>query len=233
MVTSHALGLVGLVVVVLALAAPPLPAQPRASAGPAYVTRVIEGDTLYAELGGRLEAVRYLGVNAPRIEHPTRGTEPYADAAREANRRLVEGKWIHLEFEGQPRDRHGRLHAYVWVGGLFVNAALVHHGYAEAAVSTSTTRYGEYLRALETGARQDGRGLWRDPAAQTYHRPRPAESATAAGDYEERATDASGGRVFSAPAPFIPPPAAVGPTPGAGGHAPPAFSTRPSYSPRR
>lgn len=211
-VTSRVLGLAGLVVV-LTLAARPLPAEPQSSAGPAYVTRVIDGETLYVELGGRLEAVRYLGVNAPRIEHPTRGPEPYASAAREANRRLVEGKWIHLVFEGQRRDRHGRLLAYVWVGGLFVNAAMVHYGYGEAAVSASTTRYGEYFRALETGARQDGRGLWRDPGAQTYHRPRSAESVSAAGDHEERAADASGGRVFSAPAPFIPPATPVSPAP--------------------
>ncbi|HEU4370591.1 MAG TPA: thermonuclease family protein [Methylomirabilota bacterium] len=229
MVTSPARGLAGLVVI-LTLAACPLPAHPQSSAGPAYVTRVIEGDTLYAELGGRLEAVRYLGVNTPRIEHPTRGAEAYADAAREANRRLVEGKWIHLVFESQPRDRHGRLLAYVWVGALFVNAALVHYGYGEAAVSTSTTRYGDYFRALETGARQDGRGLWRDPVAQAYHRPRPPESAAAAGDYEERAADASGGRVFSAPAPFAPPPMPASPAPAVGAPASRSPTPGPSYS---
>jgi micrococcal nuclease len=182
-----------------------------AGAGPAYVTRVVEGDTVYAEVGGRLEAVRYLGVNAPRIEHPTRGTDLYAMVAREANRRLVEGKWIRLVFDGQPRDRFGRLLAYVWVDDVFVNAALTHLGFAEAAATTTVTRYGEYFRSLETGARQDARGLWRDPEAGKYHRPRPAEGTAEATEYEERAADASGGRVFSAPAPFIPTP-----TPGTG-----------------
>jgi micrococcal nuclease len=203
-----------ILVLVATLAAGGGLAAAQTIAGPAYVTRVVEADTLYAEVGGRLEAVRYLGVNAPRIEHPTRGADLYATVAREANRRLVEGKWVRLVFDGQPRDRFGRLVAYVWVDDVFVNAALTHLGFLEAAATTSVTRYGEYLRSLEAGARQDARGLWRDPEAGAFHRPRPAEGTPEATEYEERAADASGGRVFSAPAPFIPTPTPGGsPTP--------------------
>jgi micrococcal nuclease len=227
---STARGLVG-VVLVLALLGVTAPAHGQSPAGPAYVTRVVEGVTLYAEIGGRIEAVRYLGINAPRIEHPTRGAEAYANVAREANRRLVEGRWIHLVFEEQHRDRHGRLLAYVWIGDLFVNALLVHHGYGEAAASVSSTPYGEYFRTLEAGARQDRRGLWRDADAHTYHRPRPAESASGGAGYEERAANASGGRVFSAPAPFIPSltPSSSAPSAGLPAGPVPAPPASPSY----
>lgn len=174
-------------------------AHAQSQLGPAYVTRVIDGDTLYTELGGRFEVVRYLGVNTPRIEHPSYGPERYATAAREANRRLVEGKWIRLVFDGPPRDPHGRLLAYVWVGDTFVNAILVHRGYGEAAVASSAG-YASYFRMLQDGAVRDARGLWRDPDAQTYHRPRPTELAAD----EDRGPEFAGARVFSAPAPFIP-----------------------------
>src|SRR2546421_7034693 len=117
----------------------------------AYVTRVVEGDLVYAELAGRIEAVRYLGVNVPLIEHPSRGPEPYAAIVRERNRRLVEGRWIRLMFERDARDEHGRLLAYVWMNDLFVNAALVHWGYAEAAAPAAGVRYAEYFKALEEG----------------------------------------------------------------------------------
>ena len=200
MVVGRTLAAVALLVA-LGFAASPTLAQTQA--GPAYVTRVVDGDTLYAELGGRLEAVRYLGVNTPRIEHPIYGAESYATIAREANRRLVEGKWVRLVFEGSTRDRHGRLLAYVWSGSTFVNAALVHYGYGEAATA-STAGYAAYFRTLEEGARRDARGIWRDRDAQTYHRPRPTELAADTGEYEDRAATVSGGRVFSAPAPFIP-----------------------------
>ena len=192
------------VALLVALGFAATPALAQAQAGPAYVTRVVDGDTIYAEVGGQLEAVRYLGVNTPRIEHPNYGAERYATIAREANRRLVEGRWVRLVFEGSTRDRHGRLLAYVWLGTTFVNAALVHYGYAEAATA-STAGYAAYFRTLEEGARRDARGVWRERDAQTYHRPRPTEAAADAGEFDDRAPTVSGGRVFSAPAPFLPP----------------------------
>jgi micrococcal nuclease len=193
--------LVGVVLMLACLmTAPSVEAQ--TAVGPAYVTRVVDGDTLYVELGGRLEVVRYLGVNTPRVEHPLYGTEPYALLAREANRRLVEGKWVRLVFEGSVRDRHDRLFAYVWVGDLFVNAALLHRGYAETP-SASTAGYAAYFRELEEAARRDGRGLWRDGTTRLYHRPRPTEQV--ADEQDETSGTTSGGRVFSAPMPFMPP----------------------------
>jgi micrococcal nuclease len=169
----------------------------------AYVTRAVEGDLIYAEVGGRIEAVRYLGVNAPAIEHPSRGREPYAAVVRERNRRLVEGRWVRLMFEAKPRDEHGRLRAYVWVGDIFVNAALLHWGYAEAAPAAPDMRYAEYFKGLEAGARRDGRGLWRYGDVLAYYKPGGLEAAGDS-DYQVRGATGAGGRVFSAPAPFIP-----------------------------
>ena len=146
---------------------------------PAYVTRVVDGHTIYVETGGQLEVVRYLGVNTPRIEDPRHGPERYAAAAREVNRQLVDGKWVH---------------------DVFVNAMLVHRGYGEAAVASSAG-YAEYFRMLQDGAVRDGRGVWREPDAQAHHRPRPTELAAD----DEQGSDVLPGRVFSAPAPFFPP----------------------------
>ena len=194
--------------------APPAPAQ--SSLGPAYVTRVVDGDTVYAEIGGRLEVVRYLGVNTPRIEHPVYGAEPYATAAREANRRLVEGRWIRLVFDGPPRDTLGRLLAYVWVGDVFVNAVLAHYGYAEAATG-SRAGYAAYFRELQDGAQRGGRGIWRDPEVTSHHRPRATELAADTREGDDPAVGIAGARVFSAPAPFIPSSSTTGsggPSPG-------------------
>src|SRR5262249_42125523 len=141
----------------LAAAVTPALAQPNL----AYVTRVAEGDLIYADVGGHIETIRYLGVNVPVVDHPARGREPYATVVRERNRQLVDGKWVRLAFEREPRDAQGRLSAYVWVGDLFVNAALLHYGYAEAAPPAPGVRYAEYFKGLEDGARREHRGLWR------------------------------------------------------------------------
>src|SRR5437588_9632695 len=80
----------------------------------AYVTRVIDGDTIYAEVNGRMESIRYIGINAPELHHPTIGEQPGGRAAAEVNRQLVDGQWVTLVLDVQQRDVHGRLLAYVW-----------------------------------------------------------------------------------------------------------------------
>jgi micrococcal nuclease len=218
--TARGVVLMAAMLLVLADVAPA-----RAQTSVAYVTRVVEGDLVYAELGGRIEAVRYLGVNAPFVAHPSRGPEPYATIVRERNRRLVEGRWIRLMFEREPRDEHGRLLAYVWINDLFVNAALVHWGYAEAAATGpgAGLRYADYFKGLEQGARGDARGLWRYGDVLTYYRRGGLELAGDS-DYQVRAPTGAGGRVFSAPAPFIPAavPSTSSPSGSAGSIAPPA-----------
>jgi micrococcal nuclease len=157
-------------------------AQAQAPGFLGYVTRVPTGDALYVAVGRVIETVRYIGIRRPEIVHPTRGREPYEEVAREANRQLVEGKWVTLTLDAQQRDRYGQLLAYVYVGNRFVNAELVHQGYAEAATYPPNVRYQDYFLGLERGARAAGRGLWADREAQAYHRRRPPDEETALGE---------------------------------------------------
>src|SRR5262245_31217097 len=141
-----------------------------------FVSAVPAGDALYVAVGnGNIETVRYVGIRTPEIVHPTLGREPYEQIAKQANKRLVEGKWVTLILDTQRRDRHGQLLAYVYVGNRFINAELVHQGYAEAATYPPNDGYQEYFLGLERGARADGRGLWADRAALAYYRPHPPE----------------------------------------------------------
>ena len=154
-------------------------AQPPGLLG--YVTRVPTGDAIYVAVDRGIETVRYIGIRGPEIVHPARGREPYEDVAREANRQLVEGKWVTLVLDAQQRDRHGQLLAYVYIGKRFVNAELVHRGYAEAATYPPNVRYQDYFLELERSARAAGRGLWADREAQAYHRARPPDEETGLG----------------------------------------------------
>ncbi|MBI4602934.1 MAG: thermonuclease family protein [Planctomycetes bacterium] len=83
----------------------PAPVRPGASTG--TVAKVDDGDTVTLEDGRQ---VRYLGVDTPE-----RG-EPLYFAAREENRRLVEGRRVTLERGGRDAtDRYGRVLAVVRV----------------------------------------------------------------------------------------------------------------------
>ena len=68
---------------------------PRVLSG--IVVRVVDGDTIHVRVEGRLEKVRYTGVNTPEMHHPTKGEQPGGREAANVNRRLVAGKTVQLK----------------------------------------------------------------------------------------------------------------------------------------
>ena len=84
---------------------PGLPAEARE----ATVTRVVDGDTV--ELGG-LGKVRLIGVDAPEVYG---GAECYGREASGFAKRQLDGRRVRYTVGRDPRDRYGRLLAYVWL----------------------------------------------------------------------------------------------------------------------
>jgi micrococcal nuclease len=127
------------------------------------VVRVIDGDTIQVCcVFGDREKVRYIGINTPEIHHPMKGVEPYGMEAAEANRKLVDGKTVSLQFDVEQRDRYGRLLAYVFLkDGTFVNAWLVEHGYTQVITVPPNVKHQGLFLKLQREAREAGRGLWR------------------------------------------------------------------------
>jgi micrococcal nuclease len=126
------------------------------------VLRVVDGDTIQLSNG---EWVRYIGIDAPELRRKvgTRWVEDPQPGAREAyelNRRLVEGRQVRLEWDVERRDHFHRLLAYVFVGGLFVNAELVKAGYATVFTFPPNVRYHQLFLDLQEEATIERRGLW-------------------------------------------------------------------------
>jgi len=129
----------------------------------AGVRDVIDGDTVRLS-DGRL--VRYLGIDAPEArrrvgEEWVEDPEPFSRAATEANRLLVGGRTIRLEYDVNPTDRYGRLLAYVYVDGEMVNEALVREGLAVLLTIPPNVKHTERLRQAQEEARRAARGIWR------------------------------------------------------------------------
>ena len=145
------------------LAAALLSCAPTAiGAEDAVVRHVIDGDTI--ELSdGRL--VRYIGLDTPELRRRVgdgwvEDPEPFGREAKEANRRLVEGRSLRLEYDAQTHDRYGRWLAYVFVDGRMVNAALLEDGYAQLLTIPPNVKYAQQLRRAAREAREARRGLW-------------------------------------------------------------------------
>jgi len=128
------------------------------------VVRIVDGDTIHVRVDGRLEKVRYIGVNTPEVHHPRKGEEPGGRAAAAVNRDLVTGRRVRLELDVQSRDRHGRLLAYVWVDDTMINAELVRRGFAQVMTVPPNVRHQSLFLELQRQARDAGRGLWAEPA---------------------------------------------------------------------
>lgn len=118
----------------------------------ATVMRVVDGDTIDVLLDGRMETVRYVGINTPERDEPC-----FADA-REANLALVEGKTVLLVRDVSNRDRFDRLLRYIYVDGVFVEEELVRQGFAEAVLYQPDNRHYDDLLALERQAAAAGLG---------------------------------------------------------------------------
>ncbi|MEZ8219227.1 micrococcal nuclease [Candidatus Fervidibacteria bacterium JGI MDM2 SSWTFF-3-K9] len=151
---------------------------PKGSKVALKVVKVVDGDTVVLSDGRTL---RYIGVDAPE-----RG-QPFYEAAKNFNRRLVQGRVVELEFDIERYDRYGRLLAYVFIRDakgkrIFVNAELVSNGFAKVYTKPPNVRYADLLFRLQEEAREKRKGLWsvyklsRSPVianlrTKVFHRP--------------------------------------------------------------
>lgn len=125
-----------------------------------YVNRVVDGDTVEVQMGDREEDVRYIGVDTPETVKPEEPVQCFGPEASDFNHRLVEQKWVRLVFDEDRRDVYGRLLAYVYLEGRFVNAELVRRGFARTLRIPPNDRFARPLKRLEIAAARAGRGLW-------------------------------------------------------------------------
>jgi micrococcal nuclease len=130
------------------------------AAATAYVTRVVDGDTVEVDLGGTEEDLRYIGVDTPETVKPDTPVQCFGPQASDFNHRLIEGQRVRLVFGEERRDVYGRLLAYVYLDGRFVNAELVRRGLARTLTIPPNDRFAPRLKRLEIAAARAGRGLW-------------------------------------------------------------------------
>jgi len=136
------------------------------------VTQVVDGDTI--RIGGG-QLVRLIGIDAPesrendRTHLQAKRTKTDIKTILELGRRssvflerkLPLGSAIKLELDVEPRDRYGRLLAYIYLqDGTFINALILKMGYAKLLTVPPNVRYLEDLRAAYSEGRAAHRGLW-------------------------------------------------------------------------
>ena len=135
-------------------------ATPRGASVDARVVRVVDGDTIYVDLGGGEQYVRYIGIDTPETVKPGTPVQCFGPRAHAFNERLVEGRRVRLVFDRERRDVYGRLLAYVYAGGRLVNAELVRRGYARTLTIAPNDAHAGLFHRLAAAAGRAGLGLW-------------------------------------------------------------------------
>ena len=135
--------------------------DPPKGAVAAKVQRVVDGDTFVASVRGRRERVRIIGVDTPESVDPNRPDEPFGEEASNFAKHYLNGRTVRMAGDVEPRDRYGRMLAYVWLeDGTFWNALLAAEGYAQQLTIPPNVTYADLFRRLVGEARREDRGLW-------------------------------------------------------------------------
>jgi micrococcal nuclease len=159
-------GSVVLLVLVATVILRPWEEVPRLLAGEpprselAYVIRAVDGDTIEVRVAGAVEDVRYIGIDTPETVKPGTPVQCFGPRAHRFNARLVGHHRVRLVFDAERRDVYGRLLAYVYLGGRFVNAELARRGLARTLTIPPNDRFARRFARLQSAAARAGRGLW-------------------------------------------------------------------------
>ena len=126
------------------------------------VKKIISGESIKLSTNAK---VRYCGVDAP-----AKG-DFFFEECRQANKKLVDGKQITIEYDARRKDGNNYLLGYVYAGDIFVNAYLLKNGFGIAYIVPPNEKYRDLFISLQKEARKNRRGIWafEDPQDETYY----------------------------------------------------------------
>ncbi len=133
-------------------------ALPALAAGPSVrgtCVEVKDGDSIRVDVGGRVEEVRLLGIDAPEWDQA-----PWGERAEARLAELCDGAEVVLEVDVEHRDKYRRLLCWVWKGDELLNATLLEEGLAVLYTWPPNVSHTRELTAAQARAREGRKGFW-------------------------------------------------------------------------
>ncbi len=144
------------------------------------VVKVVDGDTVYVDVNGKLWKIRLLGVDTPETYKKNNPNEYYlldgtpitnttylkiwGIKAKYFAKKQLENKTVIIVFdkEAPKKDRYGRYLAYIFINNsnnlINFNEELLKYGYARVYISDFELR--DKFLEVEKEAKEDRVGLW-------------------------------------------------------------------------
>jgi len=134
----------------------------------AYVSRIVDGDTVEVTIDSKKYKVRFIGINCPEY---TSKIEYYGKESTEYTSSMLINKYVFLEKDISETDKYDRLLRYVWleipisnsieeIKSKMFNGLLVSNGYANATIYPPDVKYSIQFNKLASDAKNNNLGLW-------------------------------------------------------------------------
>ena len=141
----------------------------------AKVLYAADGDTIWVDIDGKEEKIRFVGINTPELARDEKPAEFMAEEAKNFTSNTLRDKEIYLEKDITDRDKYDRMLRYIWlekpvanptkedIEEKTLNGILVKEGYAYSNYYKPDIKYQKHLDNIEKSAQDKGLGIWSDP----------------------------------------------------------------------
>lgn len=126
------------------------------------IANFVDGDTIAVNMNGKVEKVRFVGIDTPETHKPNTPVQCYGPAAAAYTKNIIGNNKVRLVSDSlsTDRDRYDRLLRYVYLpDGTFVNQKLVQNGYAFYYPYFPFTKSSQFA-ADQEAAMAGHKGLW-------------------------------------------------------------------------
>ncbi len=128
------------------------------------VAKVLDGDTLVANVAGKEVIVRLIGMDTPEVVDPRKPVQCYGPEASAKAKEVLSDKKIYLEKEKSKGnyDIYGRVLAYAkFVDGSLYNQYMIENGFAkEYTFNSEKYKYQKEFRDAQKKAKKEKVGMW-------------------------------------------------------------------------
>lgn len=123
-----------------------------------YIEKVLDGDSVAANVRGKREQIRFIGIDAPELSQ-----KPWGRRSKKFLEDLVSGSgWqARIEYDVEKRDKYDRILAYLWSrNNKLINEEMLINGYAVLFTFPPNVKHADRLRSAQVIARENKRGIW-------------------------------------------------------------------------
>lgn len=126
------------------------------------IDHFVDGDTIAVNMNGKVETIRFIGIDTPETHKPNSPVQCYGTAAAAYTKNLIGSQQVRLDSDPDStnRDRYNRLLRYVYLpDGLLVQAEIVKNGYGFAYTQFPFTKSADFT-SYQSEAHNAAKGLW-------------------------------------------------------------------------